>query len=579
MALIPNRIITMPFFKNQSLVKALMGMSPHAHALLDTQNYMLLAWNEAFASLCNTPLHQGAELVSLGLPVELKSLVSAQASAVMSGKNVSDLPQPHFKLPTSAGEMLYAARLIYVSADGRRAILSLQRSGSWDMLAALLRDGSLYDFFPDMVSVHDLSGRILACNQAACAFLHKSREEIIGSALEDLLEEDAGATARKLFYHCVSTGNPQATNLSFTHNGRFRSLIVTVDPILDSSNQLVGALSVAYDDTQHQLMDETLQRRGNLLQASSRAAQQLLADTDDFDDNMNQVLAILGEATSADRVYVWRIHESPDPERRPGPHASQLYEWSLNAAPQQNFALTRNQSLTVALPDWLETFQAGKCVNKLAQDLPPADQAWFAAQGITSILSAPILFHGELWGFIGFDDCHSQYIWSESEENILRAAGTLIGTAIHNHRTNAALRESEDRFRMVAEATGEIIWSINEHGNIDYVSDRVTAVLGYSPQELIGRELSVLQVPPTSPMPDARPHDPIVVREKDVFCKNGSIKWLRTSFNFVFDDNGVMRKGFATSLEIPDPRETAEEACSFSPKTEEKVSAPNPANL
>jgi nitrogen fixation negative regulator NifL len=47
--------------------------------------------------------------------------------------------------------------------------------------------------------------------------------------------------------------------------------------------------------------------------------------------------------------------------------------------------------------------------------------------------------------------------------------------------------ESEQRFRDVAEAAGEFIWEVDEQGRFTYVSDRVEAVLGYKPEELIGR--------------------------------------------------------------------------------------------
>ena len=173
-----------------------MDMSPHAHALLDRRNDSLLTWNESFTSLCRIAPHQGTTFASLGFPREIGTLISAQTEAVMSGREVRSLPQPHFRLETPDGSGLYAVRLVYVSNDGRRVMLSLQHSGAWDMLGRLFLDGSMYDFFPDIVGVHDLAGRVLACNQAGCAFVHKSREEILGRTFEDMLDEDAAVVAR-----------------------------------------------------------------------------------------------------------------------------------------------------------------------------------------------------------------------------------------------------------------------------------------------------------------------------------------------------------------------------------------------
>jgi PAS domain S-box-containing protein len=50
-----------------------------------------------------------------------------------------------------------------------------------------------------------------------------------------------------------------------------------------------------------------------------------------------------------------------------------------------------------------------------------------------------------------------------------------------------ALAESEERFRNVITATGEYVFEIDAHGVITFLSDRVKEILGYEPQELIGK--------------------------------------------------------------------------------------------
>jgi diguanylate cyclase (GGDEF)-like protein/PAS domain S-box-containing protein len=49
------------------------------------------------------------------------------------------------------------------------------------------------------------------------------------------------------------------------------------------------------------------------------------------------------------------------------------------------------------------------------------------------------------------------------------------------------LRESERRFRDFAEAAGEYVWELDVDGRYTYVSRRVEQVLGYAPEELLGR--------------------------------------------------------------------------------------------
>lgn len=199
-----------------------------------------------------------------------------------------------------------------------------------------------------------------------------------------------------------------------------------------------------------------------LLTAVSSAAQTLLDHKDDFDHKVSSVLGILGTAAQADRVSLWNFRESPDPAV-PQPHPSQRYEWSHPTAPQRDMGRRSPLTVSALCPSWPKTFASGGCVNSLVRNMPPEEQVRFLPQGVVSILAAPISIHGEEWGFIEFDDCHSEYVWSREEEEILRAAGALIGTAIHNQRTtmelrqtNQALEETNTRLTVAADMAGRL---------------------------------------------------------------------------------------------------------------------------
>jgi len=64
---------------------------------------------------------------------------------------------------------------------------------------------------------------------------------------------------------------------------------------------------------------------------------------------------------------------------------------------------------------------------------------------------------------------------------------TVFRDVTESRRAREALAEREQRFRDVAESSGEYVWETDAEGRYTYLSERVEAVLGYSRAELLGR--------------------------------------------------------------------------------------------
>ena len=56
--------------------------------------------------------------------------------------------------------------------------------------------------------------------------------------------------------------------------------------------------------------------------------------------------------------------------------------------------------------------------------------------------------------------------------------------------TEAALRDSEQRYRQIVETAHEGIWSIDEDSKTIFVNNRLAEMLGYPPEEMIGKSLN-----------------------------------------------------------------------------------------
>jgi PAS domain S-box-containing protein len=64
-------------------------------------------------------------------------------------------------------------------------------------------------------------------------------------------------------------------------------------------------------------------------------------------------------------------------------------------------------------------------------------------------------------------------------------------------RMAAALQESEERFRSIVESSQDWIWEIDATGRIVYSNEAVRDILGYTAQDLIGRNMLDMMMPAT----------------------------------------------------------------------------------
>jgi len=185
-------------------------------------------------------------------------------------------------------------------------------------------------------------------------------------------------------------------------------------------------------------MIKEIEDRDRLLNSVNRAATILLqSEIGEFQRDFQRCIGMMAEAVDADRVYIWKNH-TKDGQL----YCTRLSEWSVDAMPTQNNDLAVDLSYSEKAPKWEELLSKGLCVNGLARDMSPEEQAILSPRGVLSILVVPVFMRGDFWGFVGFDDCRHERVFSENEEAILRSASLLIANALLRNDMTMSIRDT-----------------------------------------------------------------------------------------------------------------------------------------
>lgn len=118
---------------------------------------------------------------------------------------------------------------------------------------------------------------------------------------------------------------------------------------------------------------------------------------------------------------------------------------------------------------------------------------------IEALMGIPVLAGDEVVAVLEFCVCEPQ---SEDERlmGVVSAVSVQLGTLFSRKRSEAALRESEERYRMLIETAKDVIFRLSMDGKIVSLNRAFEAVTGWRREEWIGKDFAPLVHPEDRPL-------------------------------------------------------------------------------
>jgi PAS domain S-box-containing protein len=112
-----------------------------------------------------------------------------------------------------------------------------------------------------------------------------------------------------------------------------------------------------------------------------------------------------------------------------------------------------------------------------------ADRRSFLALGTRSFVAVPLEVGGAPVGVLAFASLRAPRDWPSGLIQRLRLLGEILANALARRRAERAVRESEERFRRIADSAPIMVWLSDAQGQRTYVNARWLALAGRGPED------------------------------------------------------------------------------------------------
>jgi PAS domain S-box-containing protein len=383
---------------------------------------------------------------------------------------------------TPAGKLIYAAARDIT--ERKLAEQELRKSEErFRMLIETMNEG---------LGARNENGVWTYVNDQLCWMLGLLPGDITGHPVKEFLDE----VNQKVFAEEIQKQrerNYSPYEITWTRtDGRKVTTIVSPKPIFDPEGQLKEVFSVFTDITDRKRMEEILREKEEEAREAAREMSvlaeigRIVSSTLHIDQIYEAFAAEAKKIIPFDRIVINLIDSEKGTAKNVYIAGEEVQDRVVeNIYPVEgsgNAEMLRTKSTFLLQTDDFREYK----------DRFPMLLSTFEA-GFRSIMNVPLFSKGEVTGGLLLRS-RKRNAYTDKEVKMAESIGNEIAGAIaiaqsfqEQKQMENRLRESEERFRQVAETVGDFIWEIDANGLYRYTSPSVEKILGYTPGELIGK--------------------------------------------------------------------------------------------
>ncbi|HJU45280.1 MAG TPA: response regulator [Chitinophagaceae bacterium] len=244
---------------------------------------------------------------------------------------------------------------------------------------------------------------------------------------------------------------------TFAHAIGLRNFDIPFEPL--SEEDTLGKSLIAMRDnlktSEMELQQSTndLHKKDELLQAVALATLELITNNN-LEEAIGNNIKLLGNKMQTEQVNVYKAKK----EENGSDYIDQIVQWDgLGGRISYHNPDFQNIPFHFILEE-IETLRRNEvfCVT-ISEMRDPQLKEWFQNRHIYSMVSIPIFFMNEFWGFVSFNDCKEERKWTETEFSILHSFAITLGSVIERNVMEEQLLASKEKAEAASKAKSEFM--------------------------------------------------------------------------------------------------------------------------
>jgi PAS domain S-box-containing protein len=341
------------------------------------------------------------------------------------------------------------------------------------------RNEAILQSLPDQMFILDKEGKYLEVYTSEDIQHPIPSSEIIGKTLNDFLAKDEAEKLLSKFNICFESRKLQVCEVEMMVNGNkklyeARLSRLSKDNILAIFRNITDRRQAEYDiKVKNEELEALNEELSAVIEEMEATNEELGATNEELMQSRNDLIE-----------YADALNES---ERK--------YRDIYNNAIEGIFQTTPEGKLTGSNPSYAATF-GFESPESIMNEVNNIGHQLYANPEDRELLKKLLADHTRVVNFeVEARTCKGEKIYvsinasGQKDENgsLKNITGTIIDIT-EKKLAEEVLRESEKRFDMLAAQNRTIIWEVDEKGLYTYVSNVAEQVLGYKPEELIGKK-------------------------------------------------------------------------------------------